>query len=347
MRAILVGALALGLPLGAQWLKYPTPGIPRTAHGKPDLTAPAPKTADGKPDLSGIWKLDALGYAGNITSDLRPGEIMPWAMAVYEDRVNHLASGSPMSHCLPAGPEIGMFGELQKVIQTPELVAILNEWGIFRQIFTDGRKLPEDPTPAWQGYSIGHWDGDTLVVETAGFNDKSWLDFSGHTHTEALRITERYRRTNFGHMQLQITYDDPKTFTRAFSIAMDVNLAPDTELLEFVCNENERDEKHLVGKLTDERTSELKVPAATLAKYVGTYHMQGSRALAFGITLTDGGALTLSMNGQGATELVPKSQTSFYYPGLGSQIEFVTDSQGKVTHLILINAEGEYKAVRK
>ena len=341
MRRVIL--FVLSLPLAAQWLKYPTPGIPRNADGKPNLTAPAPKTADGTPDLSGIWHIDGLG---NIAVDLKADELLPWAQAVYQQRVDNFVGDAPISKCLPAGPAIGLYGELQKVIQTPGLVAILNEWGIFRQVFTDGRKLPEDPTPAWQGYSIGHWEGDTLVVETAGFNDKSWLDASGHPHTESLRITERYRRKDFGHMTLQMTYEDPKTFTKAFTIAMDVNLVPDTELLEFVCNENERDSQHLVGKLSDQPKDDVKVAPAVLAKYEGTYRIATPR-MEVGIAVSERGALTMSINGRGAVELIARSEHSFYDPGVGGVVEFYTDAQGHVTHLILAIAEGDFKAERK
>jgi hypothetical protein len=336
--AAMVMCWFLGGPATAQWLKYPTPGIPRNADGKPNLIAPPPKTSDGKPDLSGIWKISALGYGGNITSDLKPGDILPWAEALSKQRVNNLASDAPRSHCLPDGPTNSLL-ELQKVIQTPGLVAILSESGVFRQVFTDGRPLPQDPNPSWQGYSIGHWDGDTLVVETAGFNDKSWLDINGHPHTEALRITERYRRKDFGHMQLQMTFDDPKTFTRIWSITVDGNLVPDTELLEYVCNENERDAQHLVGKLSD-----VKVAPAILSKYVGTYHATGRD---MEVTISDSAALMININGRGPVELPAVSQTSFYYSALGAEIDFFADAQGKVTYLIFAVAEGEAKAERK
>jgi hypothetical protein len=327
-----------GGPVAAQWLKYPTPGIPRSADGKPNFAAPAPKTADGKPDLSGIWLINNLGYVGNITAGLEPGDMLPWAETLSNQRISNLASDAPPSHCLPTGPTIGLFG-LQKVIQTPGLVAILHESGVFRQVFTDGRPLPEDPSPTWQGYSIGQWVGNTLVVETAGFNDKSWLDVSGHPHTEALRVTERFLRKDFGHIQLEMTFDDPKTFTKVWSITVIANLVPDTDLLEYVCNENERDIQHLVGKL-----SGVKVAPAILSKYVGTYHATGTD---FEITISDGGTLKMNINGRGAVALPAMSQTSFYYAGLGADVEFFADAQGKVTHLIFAVAEGEAKAERK
>jgi hypothetical protein len=335
--AVIAMGWSLSGPATAQWLKYPTPGIPRNADGKPNLTAPPPKTSDGKPDLSGIWSINNLGYVGNITSGLKPGDILHWAEMLSKQRINSLAIDLPASHCLPTGPTVTLFG-LQKMIQTPDLVAILHESGVFRQVFTDGRPLPQDPNPSWQGYSIGHWDGDTLVVETAGFNDKSWLDVSGHPHTEALRVTERYRRKDFGHMQLQMTFDDLKTFTKVWSIAVEANLVPDTELLEYVCNENERDAQHLVGKLGD-----TKVAPEALSKYVGTYH---ATARDFVITVSDG-SLIMDINGRGAVELLPMSQTGFYDPGLGAEIDFVADAQGKITQLIFAIAEGETKAQRQ
>jgi hypothetical protein len=338
--------LAICVPLAAQWIKYPTPGIPRNADGKPNLTAPAPKTADGKPDLSGIWHIDGLGYSTNITSDLKPGDILPWAEALTKERAATMGQANPVSRCLPAGPAIGLFGELQKVIQTPGEVAILNENGIFRQVFTDGRKLPEDPTPAWQGYSIGHWEGDTLVVETAGFNDRSWLDFGGHPHTEALRVTERYRRKDFGHMQLEVTFDDPKTFTRPWSIAMDVLLVPDTELLETVCNENERDASHLVGKLSDEVKGEIAVSRETAAKYAGTYQIKQPR-MSIGIAVAANGKLMMDVNGKGAVELLATSQSSFLNEPMGAHVEFFLDAQGKIPYLILKIVEGDLRAERK
>ncbi len=331
-----------GGPVAAQWLKYPTPGIPRTADGKPNLTAPAPKSFDGKPDLSGIWRFDALGYLADITSNLKSGDVLPWAEALSQRRVANELRDAPGSHCLLGSPTMVLFG-LQKVVQAPGLVTILNDWGVFRQILMDGRSLPENPNPTWLGYSIGHWDGDMLVVETAGFNDKSWLDFRGHPHTEALRLTERFERKDFGHMQLRMTFDDPKTFTRAWDIAVEASLVPDTELLEFVCNENERDAQHLVGELTDERKSDLEVPRVILAKYVGTYHSVG---MDVGITVSDSGSLMVNINGKGTTELLATSQTTFYYPGLGGQIEFFADARGKVTHLTLDLVEAEIRAQR-
>jgi hypothetical protein len=239
--AILV---ALSVPAPGQWLKYKTPGVPRTANGQPDLTAAAPKTPDGKPDLSGIWRGDPGGYGLNIAADLKPAEIQPWAETLYKQRLEDLGKDSPGYRCLPGiGPytSFGMF----KIIQTPGVIGVFSEFSGSRQILTDGRPLPENPNPTWQGYSVGHWDGDALVVESAGFNDKTWLD-AGHPHTEELRVTERFHRKDFGHMDVKMTFSDPKIYARSWSIDLDLDLAPDTELLEYVCNENEKDIKHFL-----------------------------------------------------------------------------------------------------
>ena len=250
IRASLTLAAAFA-PLAAQWANHPTPGIPRTKDGKPNLAASAPKTADGKPDLSGLWETEReyfLKYAMNIAADMPPGAVQPWAESLYRQRSPDLAKDYPGSRCLP-GPRMGATG-LSKIIQLPNLVLILYEdsdinW---RQIYMDGRTLPEDPQPTWMGYSVGRWEGDTLVVESNGFNDLTWLDGGGHPHTEALRMTERFRRRDFGHLDVQITYDDPKTFTRPLTIPAHKQLTPDTELIEAVCSENERDVRHMVGK---------------------------------------------------------------------------------------------------
>ena len=221
---------ALSAPASAQWENVKSPGIPRTADGKLNLSAPAPRAPDGKPDLSGIWWMPNRGpantgvppkYLNNIAADLKPEEVplQPWAAAPW------------------------------KVIQNPGLVVILYENSTtYRQIFMDGRVLSRDVNPTWMGFSVGHWEGDTLVVETEGFDDKTWLDFSGHPHTESLRVTERFHRRDIGHMDIQITIDDPKAYTKPWSVTIDPELLLDGDLLESVCNENEKDLEHLIPK---------------------------------------------------------------------------------------------------
>ncbi len=257
----------------AQWLNYPTPGIPRTPDGKPDLTAPAPRAADGKPDLSGVWHVrptslaemkrifgDNIGtgnvpgmeidtiskYALNILLDFKPTEspMRPAAAEIFRGR----APGSnPADRCLPIGiPDAGLVSEPNKIVQSPKLTVILYESdGTHRQIYTDGRELPKEfEQPAWLGYSAGKWAGDTLVVETAGFNDKTWLDLSGRPHSEALRVVERYRRRDFGHLDVEMTFDDPQMYTKPFTIKFTEDLLADEDIFEYFCNENEKDRVH-------------------------------------------------------------------------------------------------------
>ena len=257
----------------AQWLNYPDPKIPHGKDGKPQLTAPPPRTANGKPDLSGVWEAepaprevltrllpdgvnllgeaDPTRYFFNILADFKPEEapLQPASRALFLEHVAGRGKDAPFSHCLPMGVPLADIGPgPYKIIQTPGLVIILYELdGSFRQIYTDGRKLPADPQPSWMGYSIGRWDGDTLVVDSNGFNDRAWLDGFGHPHSEALRVTERFHRSDSGHMDVQITIDDPQSYTKPFTIKSTHQLLPDTDILESVCAENEKDAKHLVG----------------------------------------------------------------------------------------------------
>jgi hypothetical protein len=246
--AMLLAASGLCVPLVAQWFNYPTPGMPRTVNGKPNLSAPAPKMPDGKPDLSGVWEhlnsREAAYYLKGIDIPWQP-----WAEALFKERTANNQKDNPESRCLPRGvPKADAF-DIHKVVQTPGLILILYEYQTtFRQIFTDGRGLPQDRNPTWMGYSVGKWEGDTLVVESNGFNGKAWLSGQGNPTTDALHVTERMRRRDFGHMDIQITIDDPKAYTKPWTAELHPELIPDTDLLEFVCNENERDLHHLVGK---------------------------------------------------------------------------------------------------
>ena len=239
-----------------QWLDHKTRSIPRDADGKPNLTAPAPRTADGKPDLSGIWQpaRDPTGTPGgvegvvgpryliDITRDLKPEDVpfQPWAEALYKQRNADSRLGNPLIRCLPAGvPRLNAYTHPYKIVQTPELVVILYEAAtMFRQIFVDGRELPKNPQPNWMGYSVGRWEGDVLVVETIGFNDQTWLDGSGHPHSEDMHLTERFTRQDFGHMDIGIVVDDPKAYTRPLTYVQPQVLLPDTDLLEYICAEN-------------------------------------------------------------------------------------------------------------
>jgi hypothetical protein len=228
--------------LNAQWLNYPTPGIPRLPDGKPDLSAPAAKTADGKLDLSGIW-----GRGG--FPKMADAPLQPAARALVEHRDVSDNKGSPLTTCLPTFfIHIAPF-TLYKIVQTPGLVVMVSDGTLApslpRQIFTDGRPLPKDPTPSWMGYSVGHWEGNAFIVETMGFNNRGWLP-GGIPMTETTRVTERFERVDFGHMKLQITMDDPQTFTKPWTFNLTPQLQPDTELLEFVCENNDVILSHMI-----------------------------------------------------------------------------------------------------
>ena len=327
-------------PVAAQWINHPTPGVPRTPEGKPNLTAPAPRTADGKPDLSGVWSIGGLAYATNITDV----DMLPWAREVYKHRLETYANDDPGVSCLPEGPRAGIAGlDPIRIVQSPNLLHILYEGGSpTREVHLDGRALPVDPTPTWMGYSTAHWEGDTLVVETAGYNDKTWLDFNGHPHSEALHVTERYRRTDFGNMQLEVTFEDSKTYVKPWTIKMAVAYMPDTDLLENVCLENEKDRARLVGRVSDDRKAEKKVAREVLQRYVGTYDFG---PLGTWRVLADGDLLKVQMaDGVTPQPLLAQSDTKFMFPPLGGTLTFVTDAKGAATTMILTIVEGDMPA---
>jgi hypothetical protein len=260
-----------------QWVNFPDPGMPRTRDGKVNLSAPVPRTADGKPDLSGVWmheltsvaemrrlfgvrideavKVDVPGmeigtqhkYAFNILLDFKPEEspMRPEALELLKRAAGRNPADVCMGH--PGIPLADFLSEPMKIIQAPRITMILYEVdNIHRQIHTDGRTLPKEfDYPAFHGYSAGHWDGEVFVVETAGFNDKTPLDSIGHPHSEALRLTERFRRRDFGHLDVEMTFDDPKLYTRPFTIKVPHDLLPDTDLFESYCDENEKDRAHM------------------------------------------------------------------------------------------------------
>jgi hypothetical protein len=236
--------LVLSGATDAQWLNYPTPGIPRLPDGKPNLSAPVPRLADGRVDLSGIWNAGTMDYFHDLAKGLKPGELelTPWAAAVRKQRMDRDHVDDPYGYCLPLGvPRINLRSEF-KIVQTPLLTAFLHETYVgmtFRQVFTDGRPLPKasDSEPAWLGYSVGRWEGDTFVVETTGFRDGGWLSArEAYPHSDALHVTERFRRTDFGHMDLIVTIDDPKAYVKPWTNTIPLRLQPDTELLEAFCD---------------------------------------------------------------------------------------------------------------
>ena len=331
-----------GAPAFAQWIQHPTPGLPRTADGKPNLTAPAPRAADGKPDLSGLWRLDT---DANVTRLIQDAGVQGWATARREKYRHELGRDDPGVHCLPFGPRASMnYGFAAKIIQTPGLMVILYEDLTYRQIFLDGRQLPVDPNPSWMGYSIGRWDGDALVVTTAGYNDRSLLDFDGHPHSEALRVTERFRRRDFGHIDVQLTLEDPKVIGKPVTIPMHATIVPDTELLEYVCQENERSRQRLVGTLDDDRKYKVPVAAAVLARYAGTYSVptpEGPRRVR---VVAGDGELTLEVQGGSTITAIPVSETRFMAEGVG--IEFFPGPGGVVSDIVVTIVEGDLKGTR-
>jgi hypothetical protein len=253
--------------------------------------------------------------------------------------------------CVPLGPGYATSAdstgaEMIKIVQTPALIVILNPDLTYRQIFLDGRELESAPNPSWMGYSVGHWDGDTLVVESFGFNDRTWLDHDGHPHTEGLRTTERYRRRNFGNLEVEVTFSDPGAYVKPWTVAVRAELAADTEMIEWVCNEGNRGLEHWVGKASDERKGEVQVAPEILAKYVGTYEEQRpywrAAARVVEITLSDG-KLLADMDGRGKVPLIASSDTSF--SGLyGLGVEFI---QGGAGGLFVKHVSGNYRFARK
>jgi hypothetical protein len=236
-------------PVFAQWVDYPTAGIPRTKDGKPNLSAPAPRGRDGKPDLSGIWTVTSGKYLENLGADGVEIAMAPWAAKLYAERQENNGKDRPSGRCLPHSvTDFDALFQPRKLIQTPGLVVLLFEsYHSFRQIFTDGRPLPSRRDPAWFGYSVGKWEGDRLVVETAGLSEETWLDDGGHPHSDGLHLTERFHRRDFGHLDVQITIDDPKAYTKPWTVTIPWEYLPDTELLDWVC-QNNKDPEHIVGK---------------------------------------------------------------------------------------------------
>ena len=341
--AVAALASALAAPAVAQWINFKTPGVPRLPDGKPNLSAPTPHTPDGKPDLSGIWQAGRAGPGGqygydyDVTQTLQPGDLTPYTKTVRQQRVQDFRKDSPLTHCLPVSVPFLNFRGLSRIVQTPGLIVILYESpnSPHRTIFTDGRELPQELNPTWLGYSVGHWEQDTLVVNSAGFNDRGWLDVGGNPQTESLRLTERFRRRDFGHMELDVTFEDPKAFAKPFTLRMEKTLTADTEILEDVC-ENERDSAKLTGG--------VKLSPEALSKYAGAYGLPGRDA----VVSVSGDQLIVQDSANTRDQLfVARSETEFLSSVSQVSIEFVKDAQGAVTHFMRTGAGKEEKAVRK
>jgi hypothetical protein len=249
-----VGVLSVADVVNAQWPSYPWKNMPRTADGKIDTKAPPRRLADGHIDLSGFWMpADVVRKLLNLAADMKPEDIplQPWAAEVYKERIENNGKDHPGVRCWPSGiPEKLNIPDGLKVVHSPDLLLFLYESRtIYRQVFTDGRPLPPaDAQPTWMGYSIGRWEGDTMVVETRGSNGKTWLDMRGLPATEALHVIERYTRPSIGRIDIEVTIDDPKAYTRPWKVNLQWTLQPDTDLIESICEENSKDLPHMVGK---------------------------------------------------------------------------------------------------
>ena len=263
--AMVAGSILSWSPTGlAQWLKYPTPDLPKTADGKPNLAAPSPRTADGKPDFSGIWLTDNFNCAArspdpealtcgaelpmgkegiNFGASL-PGGLpyQPWLVPIVKERTATNAKDDPHVRCLPdTFLRAYSLPHMVKFVQTPGLLVMLAELNAgYRQVFMDNRPFPEDPVPSWQGYSSGKWEGDTLVVNSIGFRDDLWIDWNGSVITSAAKVQERIRRPDYGHLEIGVTVDDPKAYTKPWTVTLRQRLAINTELVDEICLENEQ-----------------------------------------------------------------------------------------------------------
>jgi hypothetical protein len=343
---LLFAALALivgTVPAAAQWLDRPWAGIPRTADGKPNLTAPAPRGANGKPDLTGIWD----GPVPDTVLD--PANEKPWVHELVRQRQREYHKGRPYYQCLPSGPEADRFSGWRRMLQTPTSLVILNEDLTYRMIFMDGRELEANPAPSWMGYSVGHWEGDTLVVDSNGYNEKTWLSRYGQAHTQALRVREVYRRRDFGHLQVEVTFTDPTAYVKPWGFTVDLDLQPDTEMLEAIC---ERSSEQWDGSVADAERKAVTVAPEVLARYVGVYvgtYVGFNRTIE--VTLS-GGQLIARVTGAASVDggemrpLVPQSDTLFEGVGLGYQ--FTVDEKGVATAVTEIKVAGPitYKRVK-
>ena len=335
-------ALIAGLALDAQWLKLPTPGLPRLPDGKPNLTAPAPRTTDGKPDLSGLWRNDGGDrYYNNIVADMQTSDVAPWAHSLFVKRQLEFGKDSMETLCLPLGPAYlsTRYREF-RIVQTPALIVIAYDDGMHREIFMDGRSLEAAPNPTWMGYSVGRWDGDVLVVESNGYTDRSWLDFGGHPHTEELRITERYTRRDIGRMDVQVAMVDPKVYAKPITFSMPIALQTDTEMLEGFCENHHKSRE----RMSATRPAQVvDVPAATLSRYVGTYDAEGDGSKhVINVTL-EGTTLWFDYDGKGKESLVALSPARFSWSG--SIVEF--SAAGAAMNIAIHYVEGTEAGTRR
>ena len=329
-------------PASAQWLNRKTPGIPRKADGKPDLTAPAPRGPDGKPDLAGVWN----GPVPELLLD--PANAQPWANDLVRQREQEYWKTRPSYQCKPSGPEADRSAGWKRILQTPTTIAILNDDLTHRVIHMDGRELEKDPPPSYMGYSVGRWEGDTLVVDSDGYNDRTWLSRYGQPHTEALRVRERFRRTDFGHLKVEVTFTDPGAYVKPWGFTTNLTLAADTDMVEAVC---EVTSDHWEGKVSDAANSGVTVAPDVLAKYVGVYtgmYLTNKRTIEVSLS---GGQLIAKIIGAASVDggemrpLIPLSQTMFEGAGIGYR--FIVDDKGQATAVEEIHISGDSRFARQ
>jgi len=349
--AAMLFMLFASLSAHAQWFDWRSPLVPRDADGRPDMDAPVQQTADGRPDLSGLWVPDDA--RGSLFDETK---IRGWALDAMTAAEDSFYTTDPRFHCLPSGPSSypagASVGGTRRIIQNPDIIAILNPDMTYREVFMDGRGLETEPVlSTWMGYSAGRWDGDTLVIESNGYNDKTWLTREGLPHTDQLRITERYRRLDYGHMELEITYEDPGTFTEPVEATVDLVLRPDGAMLEVICNESETGQKHYSGEMSQSEQKVIEIPLEVLEQYVGTYrgNWLGNRITAE-VTL-DNGELFVKRTPRysdtggntnfDTSRLIPQSDNAFD-SSFGLGWIFHRDDDGEVTSVSEVHVSGAW-----
>jgi hypothetical protein len=348
MKAILVAAgLALwATSASAQWLTLKTPGLPRKADGKVDIAAPAPRTADGKPDFTGIWaSAGGQGELGGLSAlRVDPADMKPWARDLQRERGHDYFKSRPDFMCRPSGVEAESLEREKRILQTPAMIAVLNANQTYRQIFLDGRTLEKDPAPMWQGFSVGRFEGDTLVVESNGFNDSTWLNNVGLPHSEKLRVTERYTRPSLGRLNVDVTFNDPDAYNKPLQFSLRMRLVTDTEMLEEVC---EAKQDFWTGSISDLEKTRVPVSEQTMSKYVGYYEGYWRANLRkVTMSLKDGALHATGLLVPEAVTLIPESDTVFTSEE-GVSYKFVMDASGAVTHVEEIHRGGNYILNRK
>ncbi len=336
--------LASATPAAAQWLTLPTPNVPRLEDGTLDQSAPVPRAATGRPDLSGLWR------PSRVQGDLNErSKFQAWVSALIDEREARYFADDPRFSCLPSGPSnitiaSNSYG-LRRILQHPSMIAMLYNDMTYRQIFMDGRELERDPLPTWMGYSVGRWDGDTLVVESNGYNGKTWLN-RGLSHTDQLRITERYRRVDFGHIEVNVTYEDPGAFESELHAVIDMEFVADDEMLETVCNEAYSGERSgWTSEVSQVGEAAVALSPDEFANYVGTYKgVYLGNAVTVEVTIEDG-ELYMQRNNAPRAPLIPQSETAFIHSGLGFVFSFGDD--GVATEVSEVHVSGAWTFSRE